>query len=170
MYCSKCGASNEDTAKFCTECGSKFMASEVQNPTVQPPAAPPPVNGGDYGNVYSDGNAYSANSSYPSPDNMYPDNGAFQQPAAQTDQGKLSNVAVVLGAVGLVLAFLVDFIGFGCGIAGLVVSLKAMKQKKDDSKAKIGLVLSIIAIGVFVLNFIIGFIQGVTYATTFYGF
>lgn len=38
MICSKCGTPNDDTAKFCSSCGSPLSAPQQQTP---PPAAPP---------------------------------------------------------------------------------------------------------------------------------
>ncbi len=38
MICSNCGTPNDDTAKFCSSCGSPLSAPQQQTP---PPAAPP---------------------------------------------------------------------------------------------------------------------------------
>ena len=41
-FCSKCGAQNEDTVKFCLNCGTKFEADEVKDESPQPEIQPQP--------------------------------------------------------------------------------------------------------------------------------
>ena len=44
MICSNCGTPNDDTAKFCSSCGSPLSAPQQQTPPpAAPPAAPPPA-------------------------------------------------------------------------------------------------------------------------------
>lgn len=41
MFCSKCGAQNEDSATFCIKCGARLIA--LRSPQAEPPPAPRPV-------------------------------------------------------------------------------------------------------------------------------
>lgn len=65
---------------------------------------------------------------------------------------------MVLGIVGLVFSILIPLVTYCTAIPGLVISIKR-KKDPNDSIAKTGFILSIIALIVSVINSIIGVIM-----------
>ncbi len=43
MFCSRCGARNDDDAKYCEKCGADLSAMPRPSASVGPPAATPPA-------------------------------------------------------------------------------------------------------------------------------
>lgn len=79
-------------------------------------------------------------------------------------QKKPVNVLVVgiVGVVSVVLNFIgvpfVGWVGLVLGIAAIVEGNKAKRLNPADQNAKIGFILGIVAVALFVVNFILGII------------
>lgn len=71
---------------------------------------------------------------------------------------KLCVSSLVLGIVGLVFSLFLPVVSYSCAIPGLVIGLK--KRKKNYS-ASAGIVLSIIAIAISLINSVLGIIMTV---------
>ena len=151
MYCKKCGAQNQDTAKFCCKCGEPLSkpAAPVQPPQnsfAPPPAAP----FGQPGNDYSAPQApqYSApqnNSSAPpptapygAPDPYAPPQNAYAPPAggyggsSGSGQSFFSKVGITFW-ISIVL-LLVTFVGFFTPWVKGKVSMSAEYNGKSRSE------------------------------------
>lgn len=70
----------------------------------------------------------------------------------------LATAGLVVGAIGIVLAWLIALLGYIFGVLSLTLSIIAVKKTKDNKKAKIGLVLSIITFVCSLISSIIGII------------
>lgn len=70
----------------------------------------------------------------------------------------LGTVAIALGIIGIVIAWLLAILGYIAGGAGVGVALYAKSKCKDSDKAKKGLIISIVALGCSVISSIIGVI------------
>ena len=68
----------------------------------------------------------------------------------------LSIVSVVVGAVGILLAWLIALLGYISGCLALSFALVAMKANSEDKKAKAGLVLSIVVFACSIINSVLG--------------
>ena len=78
-------------------------------------------------------------------------------PTAQEKTGSQGVLAIVFGALGMLLAWVIALLGYACGAAGLSMGLMALK-KKDKIKGVIGIVLSSITFLFSVINSILGVI------------
>ena len=76
---------------------------------------------------------------------------------AQEKTGSQGVLAIVFGAIGMILAWVIALLGYACGAAGLSMGLMALK-KKDKIKGVIGIVLSSITFLFSVINSILGVI------------
>ena len=136
MICNHCNQSNPDGAAFCENCGAPLTAAPVYNVDPQP-VVPTPT--------------YTA----PAAD-------------ANVDPGKQQGtIALILGIVGLALGTICScvfsclggFIPLVCAIIGVIMGKSAMNKAQaagfENKNAKIGMILSIVAIVVIVI-FIIG--------------
>lgn len=64
--------------------------------------------------------------------------------------------SIVLGAVGLVLAWLLAILGYILGGIGLALGLVAMSKCRYDKKCLVGVILSAITLGFALTNSILG--------------
>lgn len=70
----------------------------------------------------------------------------------------LATAGIVLGIIGIVMAWLLAFIGYAVSTGALVVALVAKSKNKTDKKAKTAFILSLIAFGCCIISSIIGVI------------
>ena len=70
----------------------------------------------------------------------------------------LSIVSIVVGGIGILMAWLIALLGYLFGGAALACALVATKNNCGDKKAKTGLLLAIITLACSVINSIIGMI------------
>lgn len=75
---------------------------------------------------------------------------------SRKNSSTLSIVSIVIGAVGILMAWLIALLGYICGGAALACALVAMKANKDEKMAKVGLVLSIVVFACSVANSVLG--------------
>lgn len=68
----------------------------------------------------------------------------------------LGIAAIVVGAVGILMAWLVALLGYIFGGIGLTLALVGKHQNKLSSKATVGMILSIITLACSLLNSILG--------------
>ncbi len=141
-------------------------------PAAQAPVAPQPnafPNNNAYANTgYTPNNTYpnnnvNNNGTYPvnntySANNMYPNNGMYQQPVTQQQSSGLAIGSIAVAAIGFFANLLLALLGWGCGIAGLVMALSAKKKNPQDKNAKIGLILSIVTLAAAAINSVAGII------------
>ena len=80
---------------------------------------------------------------------------ATQAPA----KSGLSTVSIVLGGIGIVMAWLLAILGYLFGGAGLALAIVSKNKEPGDSKAKIGLFISIAALVCSLVSSIIGIIN-----------
>ena len=133
MFCEKCGAQIDDSAKVCPSCGC-----EVANA----------VNGGFAPQVVTIGEEPAA------PVTANAD--------AEKKAQLFGIIGIACGAIGFVLALLSPILGFILAAAGIVCSVLSMKNAKaagvKNTLAVIGIAASVIAIVAGLINFVIGFI------------
>jgi hypothetical protein len=134
MFCPNCGAQNADNAPFCANCGSRFEQQAPAAPTYAPPAAP----------------AYA-------PTGYAPAGGYTPAPVSNPGKG-LGVAAMILGIISLVLWCTV-YVSIFTSIVGLILGAIGLKKSKDagmgNGMAVAGLVTSIIALGSWILMFMI---------------
>lgn len=97
------------------------------------------------------------------PDNSW-SNQQFNQPP-QPQSNSNSTASLVLGIVSLGLDVICcggGIISIVCAIIGLVLGIPEMKRNPNDSKAKVGVILSAIGLGLSVITTIIVIICSVT--------
>lgn len=138
MFCKNCGKENADSAEFCAGCGS-LLKPEV------------------------------------TPDNISVETATSEAVAEVNDPGKVFGLlGLIFGIVGLAVSCLCCFCGiislimqcgFSCvSIAGIILSAIGKKKSKaagiNNKFANIGLILSIIALAVFLI-FIIYYILSI---------
>lgn len=70
----------------------------------------------------------------------------------------LGTVAIALGIIGIVIAWLLAILGYIAAGAGVGVALYAKSKNKSSDKAKKGLILSIVAFACSITSSIIGII------------
>lgn len=70
-----------------------------------------------------------------------------------------STVSIVFGVLGIVMAWLFALFGYIFGGAGLAIAIAAKNKEPGDSKAKIGLILSIVALVCSLVSSIIGILM-----------
>ena len=70
----------------------------------------------------------------------------------------MSIISIVLGAVGIPLAWLLAILGYALGGTGLALAIITMKKDVFATKPKVGLILSIITLACSVINSILGII------------
>ena len=68
----------------------------------------------------------------------------------------LGTSAMVIGGIGIIVAWLLAILGYIVGGAGIAVALYARSKCKESNKAKKGLIISVVALGCAVINSIIG--------------
>ena len=136
MKCKFCGAELSDDAVICTECGK-----EVIN-TAEPVAVKSDVNPGKGLGIVA----------------MILGIAAFALPL-------ISSPCLCIPYLGWLVMGIIDFIAFLCPIAGLLLAIVASKKSKaaghNNVMAKIGMILSIVYIGIWVVSFLIGLVFGV---------
>lgn len=71
----------------------------------------------------------------------------------------LGKVAMVLGIIGIVIAWLLAILGYIAGGAGVAVAVYAKSKNKISKQAQTGLIVSIAALGCSVVSSIIGIIM-----------
>ncbi|MBQ7780250.1 MAG: zinc-ribbon domain-containing protein [Clostridia bacterium] len=160
MFCKNCGQESTDNSRFCHFCGTELApeSTPAEEPTAQKAETPiqPEVNPVNY-----------------------------SAPITPADPGAgLGTAAFILGIVGLsvgaicscLFATLGGILPLACAIVAVVLGINAKKKSAavglENKKAKIGLILGVIAIAVIVvfiaLNGILGAIMGSWLATTSY--
>lgn len=170
MYCSNCGAQNEENVRFCATCGANLEAADKE----QTVAAP--VENTVSEPVYED---YAE----PAYDNYDYAEEAYEE-APVKDPGKgLAITGLILGIVSValpilnclcgcvpIISYIVMFIaGLApfTAVAGIICSAIAMSKSKKagckNSMAVIGLILSIVAVVIAIISTIIGIISIVLY-------
>lgn len=168
MFCRNCGQESTDNNRFCPFCGAELAPESPlpKEPTAQ--KAETPIQPG----------ANPVNYSAP----IY--NAA---PAAPADPGAgLGTTAFILGIVGLsvgavcscLFAILGGILPLACAIVAVVLGINAKKKSAavgiENKKAKIGLILGVIAIAVIVvfiaLNAILGAMMGSWLTATSYDY
>ena len=85
-------------------------------------------------------------------------NETFEAKATQPTSSSLGVVAIVMGALGIVLAVLIALLGYIFGGAALAMALVAKGKAGFTKQVAAGLVLSIVALVVAVVNSILGII------------
>ena len=76
-------------------------------------------------------------------------------PSVKSAEG-LGLAAIVIGAIGILMAWLIALLGYIFGGAGLALALVAKNKNPNCSKAKTGMILSIITLACAVINSILG--------------
>ena len=71
----------------------------------------------------------------------------------------LSIVSIVVGAIGILMAWLIALLGYIFGGAALACALVAGKKVPGDKKAKTGLLLAVITLVCSVINSILGMLM-----------
>ena len=135
MFCKTCGTPIEEGANACTVCGTY-----VDNPTPVETTNPQPV--------------------YSKPVDTVP--------APTTDPGQSAGstalamgiVALAIGTIGsCLIGCLAGFASLVCAVIGIVMGIQAMNKSKaagvENNDAKLGLILSIIAIALFLISIVI---------------
>ena len=159
MYCDKCGATYDDTAAFCPNCGQPnamaqagadqlFQNQPYQDPAAQPyqdpaaqpyqdPAAQPYQDPGFQNQPYPNQTFQNQPSQAPAyPNNQQAYAPGYQQPYVQPVQ-KASNgmsvAALVCGILGIVGGFIpiVMYFTLVLSILGIVFGVKGMKKSKE---------------------------------------
>ena len=178
-FCTKCGAVMEDDARFCTNCG-QVVEDETAGAAGMAAGAAGMAAGAAQQGYAEANNAYQQaapqmNNAYQQPvNNAYqanvpPTYNAAAQPQRTLVFGRLS---FIFGLIGLILSGLFGIIGlftagivgiycwFGIclGIAGLIMGIVGKKKNPDDPKARKGFLLSLLAIIIGFVLFIIGMI------------
>ena len=126
MFCTKCGQQVDDRATICPYCGSPMEnASEPNTPPVNTPPA------------------YTPPSYTPPP-----------APPAAPSKG-LGIASLILGACGIVFAWILALLGYMLGGAGLALAIIG-KVKKCGPTATIGLILSIVTLVFAFINSVLG--------------
>ena len=127
-FCQKCGKELHDDAVICIGCGCAVPSSQSQSTTQAP-------------------------------------NTGSQQPATNstiysydTTINTMSIISIILGAVGIPLAWLLAILGYALGGTGLALAIITMKKDVFATKPKVGLILSIITLACSVINSILGMI------------
>ena len=144
--CSSCGKGIADNTKFCPFCGAPCEQDVDTNTNSQ-------ENAGE--GVYYE----SASTGY----------GAANQGGSSKG---LTIAGLVLGIVAIVFIFIpgVNWLGWICGVVGIVISAIAISQSKKagekNGMAVAGLVLSIISIALGIIVVMIACIAGCTIAST----
>ncbi len=115
MYCSQCGNSVKSDANFCQHCGAIINKKQEKSTSLEP----------DF------------NKPYPEQDPLYHSNN--NQPKEQNN-GKIS---IIIGAITLILVFILQIFTIPLSIVGLVFGVKYYQQTK---KIGIGLILNIISL------------------------
>lgn len=130
MYCSRCGAPNAITARFCDRCGSVLVVNSTAAPNMRDPR------------VYE---AVSQGASVP-PRYQY------GQTPASTQSGKPTG-ALVCGILSIIFGIFFALVGLILGIIGAVLASNAKKSGMRGSMVTaatvtsvIGIVLSVLAI------------------------
>ena len=170
MYCSNCGAQNEENARFCATCGANLEAADQEK------AVTTPVENTVSEPVYEE---YAE----PAYDNYDYAEEAYEE-APVKDPGKgLAITGLILGIVSValpllnclcgcvpIISYIVMFIaGLApfTAVAGIICSAIAMSKSKKagckNSMAVIGLILSIVAVVIAIISIIIGIISIVLY-------
>ena len=67
--------------------------------------------------------------------------------------------SIVLGAIGIAMAWLIAIIGWICGGAGLAVALVGRNKNPFSQKAKTGVILSAVALGCSFISSLIGMLM-----------
>ena len=70
----------------------------------------------------------------------------------------LGTVAIAVGAIGAVMAWLLAILGYIAAGAGIALALYAKSKNKESKKAKTGLIISIAAFACSIISSIIGII------------
>ncbi|MBR1796402.1 MAG: DUF4190 domain-containing protein [Clostridiales bacterium] len=137
--CDHCGASNEDSTRFCTTCGAKFPErAQAYTPTPDPEPEPVQATSPEPFNVetpsYSQAYQQPYQQSY---------QGSYQNNYSYGDQRSYSGLAVagfVTSLVSLLCCGITSFIGLILSIAGAVSASK--KEKKGMGLAIAGIIIS----------------------------
>lgn len=177
LFCTACGTRLAAPAAPVAEAPAAPVAEAPAAPVVEAPAAQAPVapqpnafpNNNAYANTgYTPNNTYpnnnvNNNGTYPvnntySANNMYPNNGMYQQPVTQQQSSGLAIGSIAVAAIGFFANLLLALLGWGCGIAGLVMALSAKKKNPQDKNAKIGLILSVVTLAASAINSVAGII------------
>ena len=181
MYCKNCGNVIPDGVAFCGSCGAAAPAAPAAPVTPAEPYAPPaggytpPVNPG-YTPPVNPGNVPPAGGYTPpvNPGNVPPAGGYTGAVQGQVeDPGqKLGTISLILGIVGLAVGSICSCL-FAClggilPLAAAIVGIVLGKQAQDKSaaagfenkRAKIGMILSIVATAIIVVFIIINAIAG----------
>lgn len=74
----------------------------------------------------------------------------------ECERKKLCVSSLVLGIVGLVFSVIVPLVSYACAIPGLVIGLKRRKRNYSSSA---GIVLSIVALSLALLNSVFGILM-----------
>ena len=148
--CSSCGKGIADNTKFCPFCGAPC---EQETDTAE------------NANTYSQENAGEGV--------YYESASTGNEAAGQASPSKgLTIAGLVLGIVAIIFAFIpgVNWLGWICGVVGIVLSAVAISQSKKagekNGMAVAGLVLSIISIAIGIIVFMVACIAGCAIAGT----
>lgn len=161
MICKNCGNEVKE-GEFCTNCGTKAEAVNATEVFVQETDAVESIPVVESAPV-ADNNTYTNNAT-----------------PAQDPGQKQGTIALILGIVALALGSLCSCLfaclggiaPLGCGIAGIIIGLKAMNASKaagfKNNKALAGIILSIVAIVVIVIFIIVNAVAGTIIASNAY--
>lgn len=153
MFCKNCGNEVQE-GNFCTNCGTKAEAVNTTETIVQKVDAVESTPAVESAPVVN--NNTNTNNATP----------------AQDPGDKQGNIALILGIIALALGSLCSCLfaclggiaPLGCGIAGVIIGLKAMNASKaagfKNNKALVGLILSIVAIVIIAIFIIINAVAG----------
>ena len=134
-FCQKCGKELHDDAVVCMGCGCAVSSSQAQSTSQS---------------------VSTANKSYESQIPTMDYDFYHDYTVANT----LGIISIILGAVGIAIAWVLAILGYLFGGAGLTLAIISINKGYFSTKGKVGLVLSIITLSCSLVNSLIGFILG----------
>ena len=134
-FCQKCGKELHDDAVVCIGCGCAVPSSQAQ----------------------STSQSFSTtNTSYTSQTPTTNHDFSHDYAVANT----LGIISIILGAVGIPLAWVLAILGYLFGGAGLTLAIISINKDYFSTKGKVGLVLSIITLSCSLINSLLGLFLG----------
>lgn len=178
-YCTKCGASNEDQARFCANCGQPMPEAEPAAPSVDPVVEPPKaqayVPSQEVSTPVQETASSQQSSGYSGP--VYtaaqPQVTGSASSAGTTEKGNNpATLWLILNIVSTVLCCCTNVVS----IIGIVFAALGMSSfnKGDiadcESKTKVAKIMFFISLGFGVLSLIIALVSGIGDLTYYFNY
>lgn len=166
MFCPNCGNPNPDNANNCGMCGHKFNDQPAQ---AQPQYSQPQYDQPQYGQPQY-GQPQYGQPQYGQPQYGQPQYSQPQQTASAPGKG-LCVTSMILGIISLVL-FCFWYISIPCAIVGVILGFvgksKAKAAGAPSGTATAGIACSFVAIGLWVIMFVLAAIGLAALSSEFY--